>query len=321
MADTILLIDALSLIHRAYHAYPPLTDKKGVPTGAVYGVTRIFLSVVNDLRPDYVLVAFDTKEPTFRHKVFEGYKAKRAKADEAMLVQIPVIRDFFEAAGGLILIQDGFEADDLIGSFIAQKKAGNNGRFIILSGDYDMAQLIDNDKVILHYTMGGVKNALHVNEAAFVEKWGFKPKLLVDYKALAGDPADNIAGVKGVGKKTAQILVSHIGPIEKIYELIEKHPDEIEKLTSKRVVELLRQGKESAFFSKELALIKTDVEIKIDLDEKNKFPYFSPEFIDLLEKYNFSSLLKMLNKKAAEEKAGDKKTEPKEVNGEQLGLF
>lgn len=320
MTQTILLIDALSLIHRAYHAYPPLTNGKGQPIGAVYGVTRIFLSVVNHIKPNFVLVAFDTKAPTFRHQVFKDYKAKRPKPDQAMLDQIPIVKKILTAAGCLILIRDGFEADDLIGSFITHHKNRNQTQFIILSGDYDLAQLIDNDKVILHYTKGSVKNAKHINEAKFTQIWHFKPPLLVDYKALAGDPSDNIPGVKGIGKKTAQTLVSQLGSLENIYQTLNTNPDKIINLTSSRVAKLLQEGKETAFFSKQLATINTNVDIDIQLTPNTQFPYYSPDFIDQLKKYNFKSLLKMLNQQLPPKTSNQSPSSPTSSSSPQTQL-
>ena len=323
MTQTILLIDALSLIHRAYHAYPPLTNNKGRPIGAVYGVTRIFLSVVNHLKPTFVLVAFDTKAPTFRHQAFKDYKAKRPKPDQAMLDQIPIVKEILTAAGCLILIRDGFEADDLIGSFITYHKNRNHTQFIILSGDYDLAQLIDNNKVILHYTKGSVKNAQSIDETKFVQTWGFKPSLLVDYKALAGDASDNIPGVKGVGKKTAQLLVSQLGSLENIYQTLDTNPDKIIRITSSRVVKLLQTSKKAAFFSKQLATIDTNIDIDIKLNPHTQFPYYSPDFINQLKKYNFKSLLKMLNQQLSLKTSNPKPFNPTPTSSSktQLQLF
>ncbi len=291
-----LVIDALSLIHRAYHAYPPFKDQSGRPIGAIYGVGRIFLSVVNQLEPEFVLVAFDTKAPTFRHKQYADYKAKRPPTDEAMLVQIPLIEQLFEAAGAVILKQDGFEADDMIGSLV-KANLKNNGladQFIILSGDWDLAQLIDDDKIVLQYTRGSTKRTKIVNQQVFVTNWEFLPRLLPDYKALAGDASDNIPGVKGIGKKTAQILVSRFGDIKALYQLVDQQPDAISQITSKRVVNLLKKDKEQAFFSKQLATIKTDVPLAISDLNRHQFKRFNQDFIHFLENYNFKSLINMI---------------------------
>jgi len=295
MAGKFLVIDALSLIHRAYHAYPPLTNSQGRPIGALYGVSRLFLGVVNQIKPNYVITAFDTKEPTFRHLVYKAYKAKRPKTDQALLDQIPQVLEMFRSAGCHILIKEGFEADDLIGSFITQTRHNlRSADFIILSGDYDLAQLIDGDQVVLHYTKGSVKNAQVINEARFIKDWGFKPALLADYKALAGDTSDNITGVKGIGAKTAQKLISRFGSIDNLYSILKTQPDKVEVLTSKRVVKLLQDHQEEALLSKKLALIKTDLPLPIKPTNLPTFDHHLNSLLTFLQDHNFKSLVKLI---------------------------
>ncbi len=317
--QTFLFIDALSLIHRAFHAYPPLKDKDGHPRGAFYGVSRIVLSLLPDIKPDYLMVAFDTQAPTFRHKEYKEYKAKRPEVQKEMVEQIPLVKEFFETLGGCLLIKDGFEADDLIGSGIQiLLRKYPLGQFIILSGDYDLAQLIRNDQVVLNYTRGSVKNAQRINEELFVETWGFKPPFLVDYKALAGDPSDNIPGAKGIGKKTAVKLISHFQTIERLYDALKNNEEEVIKVTSARVIRLLKESQQEVFFSKELAKIKTDVRLD-ELDEIQPIERNNDRLIDFFNHYGFKSLIRLLeNKRQDPEK---KKVEKENKKLTQLSFF
>ncbi len=302
VGEVFLLIDALSLIHRAFHAYPPLKDSQGQPRGAFYGVSRIFLSLIPSLQPTYLIVSFDTQAPTFRHQEYKEYKAKRPKADPEMIAQIPLVKELFKIVGGCLLAKDGFEADDLIGSslhFLLKKYP--QARFIILSGDYDLAQLIKDDQVVLNYTRGSVKNARQINESIFLQEWGFEPRFLVDYKALAGDQSDNIPGAKGIGKKTALKLVSHFKTIEKIYHYLETDPEKITQLVSARVVQLLEASRDQVFFSKKLAEINKDIQLE-ELKTLKPLQFNETQLIKFFNRYNFPSLVKMLQKDNQKEK-------------------
>ncbi len=317
--QTFLFIDALSLIHRAFHAYPPLKDKEGHPRGAFYGVSRILLSLLPTLKPDYLIVAFDTQAPTFRHKEYKEYKAKRPEVKKEMVEQIPLVKEFFRTLGSCLLIKDGFEADDLIGSGIQTLlKKYPLSRFIILSGDYDLAQLIRDDQVVLNYARGSIKNAQQINEGLFVERWGFKPPFLVDYKALAGDPSDNIPGAKGIGKKTAVKLVSHFQAIERLYKSVEENEEEIIKLTSPRVVGLLKVARQEVFFSKKLAKIKTNVKLE-ELSKIQPIKRNNDHLIDFFNHYGFKSLIRLLENKHQDSEKKRVEKESKKLN--QLSFF
>ncbi len=304
--STFLFIDALSLIHRAYHAYPHFKTSSGQPTGAIYGASRILTSVLADIKPQYIIVAFDTPQPTFRHKEYKQYKAKRPKPDQEMIDQIGPIKDFFNLIGAMILIKDGFEADDLIGSGLEElSQKSNNPLFIILSGDYDLAQLIRGENIIFRYTRGSLKGTESIKEADFLAKWGFEPASLVDYKALAGDASDNIPGARGIGKKTGQKLISRFKTVESIYQLVDKKPDQISQTTSTRVLRFLQESRDMVFFSKRLATIKTDLKLN-ELARIKKASVNQKKLADFFKKYNFKSLKPILANKKENNNQNDK---------------
>jgi len=208
--ERLVLIDGHALLHRAYHAYPPLTTSKGDMVNAVYGFTSILLSVLKQLKPKYVAVTFDKKAPTFRHKEYKGYKASRPKIDDELKVQIPKIFSVVQAFNMPIFAKDGFEADDLIGTLAKQAKIDE---VMIVTGDRDALQLVDEK--IKVFIPGRSRQPVQVfDPEKFRKKYGFEPELLVDFKALAGDASDDIPGVKGIGGKGAQKLIQKFGTLE-----------------------------------------------------------------------------------------------------------
>jgi DNA polymerase-1 len=279
------LIDANSLIHRAYHALPPLTDKDNNPTGALYGLTSVLIKIFSQKDPDYVVACFDRPEPTFRKKRFEDYKAHRPKADSELVEQLIKAPDVFKAFGIPVVDKAGYEADDIVGT-LSHTIAHNHKdiRVIILTGDLDALQLVEDGKIVVETFKKGVSETIEYNERGVQEKLGVLPKQVVEYKSLVGDTSDNIPGVPGIGPKTAS-------------DILNTYPDVatfLEKGSEHKKFELINQHKKDVVLSKELATIITNAPITFDIKEA----VFSPDqkkVMAMFDIYNFSSLEKRLS--------------------------
>ncbi len=266
---TLVLLDAHAIIHRAYHALPEFMSSKGEPTGALYGVSTMLMKIVEELKPDYIVACYDLPGKTFRHEAYDEYKAGRAKADEALISQLKNSRKIFEAFNIPMYDSPGFEADDILGTIVEQHKKDKNVKIIIASGDMDTMQLVDDDKVQVYTLKKGINDTILYNQEKVLERFGFLPNFLPDYKGLRGDPSDNIIGIKGVGEKTATSLIVKFGTVEEIYKNIKKGDAEFEKIgISPRMFELLKNNEEEALFSKTLATIRKDAPIDFKLPEK-----------------------------------------------------
>lgn len=264
---TLVLLDAHAILHRAYHALPDFTSPTGEPTGALYGVTAMLLKIIEDLKPDYLVACYDLPEPTYRHQAFDGYKAGRAKTDDSLVAQIERSRDLMEAFGIPIYEHPGFEADDMLGTITHQLKGEKDLTIIIASGDMDTFQLIDKKRVQVYTQRKGSEVVLY-DEKAVIDRFGFGPKLTIDYKGIRGDTSDNIPGVVGVGETSALKLVGTFGSLEKIYAAIKKKGvEEVAKEcgVQKRFVQLVADNEEEAEFSKMLATIRLDAPIEFSL--------------------------------------------------------
>ncbi|MDO8442666.1 MAG: 5'-3' exonuclease H3TH domain-containing protein [bacterium] len=283
----LLLIDANSLIHRSFHALPPLTSLKGEPINAVYGLSSILLKILRDHNPDYIVAAFDRPEPTFRDAIFTQYKAHRPPTDNLLIPQLHEAHNTFGKFGVKVVEQAGLEADDLVGILAEKFKNSPDMKVVIFSGDKDNLQLVDGDKVVVELLKTGVSKTVVYNESLFLQQYGFSPRQLVDYKALVGDTSDNIPGVRGIGPKGATDLIKEFGTIEKIYEDIE--------LVSKKVLkEKLVASKEMALMSRRLAEIKRDAPLEISLEEI-KFNGLNKEIIkEYFTELGFKSLVERL---------------------------
>ncbi len=213
----LLLIDANSLIHRSFHALPPFTGPKGEPTGAIYGVASILLKLWCEERPDCAAALFDRPEPTFRDKMYAEYKAQRPPAPDALISQIIEAHKLFGAFGISTFEEPGFEADDLIATFAEHFKKENDVQIVILTGDRDTLQLVEEEKIVVRTFNKGISDTTVYDERAVREKYGLAPAQLIDYKALVGDPSDNVKGVPGVGPKTATELIQKFGSVKNIY--------------------------------------------------------------------------------------------------------
>ena len=257
----LLLVDGSALLHRAYHAYPPLTSKTGEIVGAVYGVTSIFLSALESETPTHVMVAWDLPKPTFRHVKYVGYKAQRPKADTEMIVQIPQVKEVIKAMGIKQVEQEGYEADDIIGT-LAKQGSAEPCDVLILTGDQDTMQLVSEHVRVLTPAKGVNPPMLYGPDEVF-NKYGVHPEQMVDYKALVGDVSDNIPGVVGIGPKGAENLIKMFGTLERIYRDIKEVQVHFGELTAKK----LADGKESAWMSQDLSRIVTDMRLTIKLEE------------------------------------------------------
>ncbi|MFA5935168.1 MAG: DNA polymerase [Candidatus Paceibacterota bacterium] len=266
----LVLLDVHAIIHRAYHALPEFATSKGEPTGALYGLSTMLLKIITDLKPDYILACYDLPKPTYRHIAYKDYKAGRAKADDELVSQLIKSREIFNALNIPIYDKEGFEADDMIGTLVEINKKNKNLDIVIASGDMDTLQLVEDDKIRVYTLKKGIKDTIIYNEKAVIERYGFLPKLLPDYKGLRGDPSDNIIGIKGIGEKTASDLIQKFGSIENIYKELKKDKDKFIKAGIKeRIVGLLVEGEEEAKFSKMLGTIRLDAPIDFALPEKS----------------------------------------------------
>lgn len=266
-----VLLDVHAIIHRAYHALPDFATSKGEPTGALYGLSTMLLKIITDIKPDYILACYDLPKPTYRHEAYKDYKAGRAKTDDALVEQLKKSRDIFEALNIPIFAKEGFEADDMIGTLSKIIAEDKNNEVVIASGDMDTLQLVIGDKVRVYTLKKGIKDTIIYNEKAVLERFGFAPTLLPDYKGLRGDPSDNIIGIKGIGEKTASILIQNFGAIESIYKKLKaKGGEEAFKKVgiTERIIGLLKEGEEEAQFSKMLGTIRKDAPIELKTPEK-----------------------------------------------------
>lgn len=286
----LVLIDGNALVHRAYHALPKLTTKKGELVNAVYGFISILFKVLNDLKPDYVAATFDLAGPTFRHDEFDGYKATRVKAPQELYDQLKRVKQVLGALNIPIYEKEGFEADDVIGALAHQAKGKKEDvETIIATGDLDTLQLIDG-KTKVYTLKKGINDTIIYDKKAVEERFkGLLPGQMADYKGLKGDPSDNIPGVPGIGEKTAVDLLKEHGTIESLYENLHLVP---QKLGNK-----LAEFKDQAIFSKYLATIRIDVPIKLEMEKCLLHDYDENEVKKLFEELEFFSLLKRLPKK------------------------
>ncbi|MDZ7798781.1 MAG: DNA polymerase I [Patescibacteria group bacterium] len=285
--EKLVIIDGNALIHRAFHALPPtLTTKKGELVNAVYGFTSVLLKVLNDLKPDYVAATFDLAGPTFRDKMYKEYKATRVKADQSLYDQIPRVKEVVKAFNIPIFEKKGFEADDLIGTIVSQiTNHKSQIESIVVTGDLDTLQLVNKSTKVFTLKKG-VSDEVIYDEKAVKQRFGFGPKKVVDYKALRGDPSDNIPGVKGVGQKTATKLIKEYGCLEKIYKNIDKIKERWQKL--------LKENKKEAELSKKLATINCNVPLKFNLKKAKIHDYDRREVVELFQKLEFKSMLNRL---------------------------
>ncbi|MFA6511726.1 MAG: DNA polymerase I [Patescibacteria group bacterium] len=283
------IIDGHALMYQAFHAIPPLTTKKGEQVNAVYGFAAILFRVIRELKPQYLMVAFDVEGETFRDAISADYKSTREKMPDDMFEQIPRVRELVEALNIPILEQKGFEADDIIGTIAKRHLADET---VIVTSDMDAFQLIDPKITIFKARRHPTESSV-MDGKAFIEKYGFKPEQVIDYKALKGDSSDNIPGVKGIGDKTATELLAAFGTVEKMYDALEKKSKKFASFPE-RVQRLLLDSKKDAFESYKLATIITDMKIDFTLQDAELAEYDRAKVVSLLQELEFRSLVGQL---------------------------
>ncbi|MEG9482097.1 DNA polymerase I [Mannheimia sp. HC-2023] len=289
--NPLVLVDGSSYLYRAFHAFPPLTNRNGEPTGAMYGVLNMLKSLISQVNPSHIAVVFDAKGKTFRDELFEQYKSHRPPMPDELRAQIQPLHAIIKALGIPLISIEGVEADDVIGTLAVQ--AAKDGKDVLIStGDKDMAQLV-NDHIMLINTM----NSTLLDREGVIEKYGIPPELIIDFLALMGDSADNIPGVKGVGEKTALALLQGIGSLKQIYENL----DQIATLSfrgAKNFAPKLEAEKANADLSYLLATIKTDVELEVTHDQLLTQAQNRAELATLFEHYEFKRWLNEVNNNA-----------------------
>jgi len=288
----LVVIDGNAILHRAYHALPPLTTRRGEPINAVYGLISMLLKVIADLKPEEIAVCFDEKEPTFRHKEFKQYQAQRPQTANELSGQFEKARRVINAFGIPVYSKPGFEADDVIGTLASQSKED----VVIVTGDRDILQLV-NSKVKVYMPVSGMSEGKLMGKDEVVEKMGVVPELIPDYKALVGDPSDNYPGVPGVGPKTAINLLNEFGSVSEVYKNLKK--------ISPKLSEKLEQGKDSAEMSHRLATIVKDVPVKLDEEAASRWDVDNKKVLDVFADFGFKTLterVKKVGKQMDEEK-------------------
>lgn len=352
----LILIDGNAILHRAYHALPPLTNREGVVVNAVYGFFSMFLKILQDLNPQYIAVCFDKEKPTFRQQLYAGYQATRPKTADELVPQIAKVHEVLKKAKVSFFEVDGYEADDLIGTLARQAMGKVDGRrwkvedstlkiedrksihhlpstikkppstfyhpssnieVIIVSGDRDMLQLVNSHVKVLA-PVKGITEMILFDKQNVEEKYGVLPFQVVDYKALVGDASDNYPGVRGIGPKTASSLLKEYGSFENMYKHINSLPP--------KIAEKLAIDAEQASLAKKLATIVTDAPITLKLDECSCAKLDKKRLKEEFEELGFKSLIKRLEprvSKESKEPGGTKetKTTKEDKDSEQLGLL
>ena len=289
----LIIIDSNALLHRSFHALPPLATKSGQETGAVYGYLLTLFKAIKDLKADndlYIVACFDTKAKTFRHEKFESYKAQRPITPSGIISQIPIAKEVLQSFRIPVFAKEGFEADDLIATICAlAPNIEKNIEIYILSGDLDNLQLVnENIKV---YTLGkGIKDTVIYDINKVIERFGVDPLQMNDFKALTGDASDNIPGVPGIGKKTASEIIQKYKSIKNLYEELSTDT----AVLKPKVKEALKKNKESAFMSRELVETKKDVDINFNLSECRFGNFNQKDVEEEFKKLEFDSLINRL---------------------------
>lgn len=341
--NRLVLIDGNAILHRAYHALPPLTAPDGSVVNAVYGFTSILIKLFKELKPTHMAVAFDRPEPTFRKSLFKEYQAKRPEMDDALVTQIPKVQDVVRAFGMPIYDAVGFEADDVIGTIVKQvisdkqKEISKTNKHsdvspitsrlspsiedvVIVTGDRDILQLVDDKKgVKVFMPTKGLSEGKLLGEKDVEEKMGVMPDRIPDLKALMGDASDNYPGVAGIGPKTAVGLLHTFGSIEELYKAMKSQPSAVSLQPSAGIREKLLQGEESAKFSKDLATIRTNAPVDF---EENHAQIETLDTLDArtkLAEFHFPSLIKRLTNTKEDRKEKVEKSTKKIEKGMEQG--
>ena len=308
---TLLLVDGHALIHRAYFAIPPFKTKDGFPTNAIYGFFMILQKSINDFKPHYLVILYDTPKPTFRNKLYKNYQIHRPKSQDNMIIQIPKLKEILNKGKIFQLEKEGFEADDLIGT-ITTNENKNDLKKIILTGDKDIFQLVNENTFVMTPQIGFSKGLLFDKEEV-IKKLKVQPIQIPDYKALAGDPSDNYPGAKGIGPKTAEKLINEFISIENLYQ-------NLDKVNDLRIKKLLNDHKDDILLSKKLAVIVKNIDINFKLSD-TEFLGFNQNVKKELLSLGMNTLVKRLFTNNLDKK--DNSENKKKNNGEsqQASLF
>ena len=274
---TLLIVDGMAFVYRAFYAIPPMSNRDGLSTNAVYGFVRILERMIAEAVPDYIAIAFDTKEPTFRHLKFEDYKAQRKPMPVELVEQLPWIKEYIKALNIPILEYPGYEADDVIAT-LAQFHKTDNLHILIASGDKDLCQLVNENVAIMNSSF---KETEILDQVAVKRKFGIVPEQIVDYLTLVGDTADNIPGVKGIGAKTAVDLLKRFDSLENIYLKLD-YLKPRQKLN-------LELAKDKISYFRELICVDSNVPLNESLDSLIAVDCNQELLVDLREYLNFSS--------------------------------
>lgn len=292
---SLLLIDASALIHRFYHALPEFENQKGERTESLYGLSNLLLKFFSEKKTDFWLAGLDRPEPTWRKKEFDTYKIQRPKTENRLIEQIKRMPEVFNAFGIKALSSPGFEADDIIGTVVEklrrnpfrQAQGELEIKITILSGDHDMFQLVENDKIIVELPQSGINEIKTYNQEGILEKYGILPNQIPDFKGLKGDASDNIPGIDGIGEKAATDLLKEFKNIEGIYENL--------PIIKKKIAEKLENKYEDCLLYRRLATIRRDAPIEIpNIDDMQASKLNKKNLLTLFENLGFPSLIKKL---------------------------
>ncbi|MFR6009501.1 MAG: DNA polymerase I [Christensenellales bacterium] len=290
MSSELMLIDGHSILNRAFYAIPPLTAPDGTPTGAIYGFLNILFKFIDEEKPNKLIVAFDRSEPTFRHEKYKEYKGTRKSMDHDLRVQVPLVKDVLKSMNITIAEKPGYEADDIIGT-LSKRMSANGEKVVIVSGDKDLLQLLDDNITMKNpKTRAGKTTVDTYTPAELYEEYGVTPEEFVDLKALMGDTSDNIPGAKGIGPKTAMPLIAE-------YHTVENLLDHIDDIKSKSIAKKLTESKDNIILSKFLAKIDVDAPIETDIDGAKLENLCNDNSMDFLIKLNLKTFVERLKKK------------------------
>ena len=306
--DKFVLVDGNSIMNRAFYGImgsKMLTTKDGKYTNAVYGFLAIMFKLLEDVKPKYMAVAFDLKAPTARHKMYEGYKANRKGMPDELAEQMPIIKEILRAMNIDIVEKEGYEADDVLGT-LSRYGEKHKLEVVILSGDRDTFQLATNKVTIrIPHTKGGKTETDEYNKEKIIEKYGIKPKQLIDVKGLQGDTSDNIPGVPGVGEKTALKLIQEYGSIENLYKKIEEGKDDLKGKQREKIVE----NKDLAYLSKTLGTINLEVPIEDNLEDFKVEEWDKQKVYEIFKELNFNRYIDRFSLRSGEETKAEEKQE------------
>src|SRR5258706_886227 len=284
--ERLMLLDGFGLVYRGYFALPPLTTSKGDLVNGAFGFASIVLRGLQDLQPDYLAVSFDLPGPTFRHEAYAEYKANRVRMPDDLRDQFPKVREIVKALRIPVYEMPGYEADDVIGTITKQLDPRDDLEPTIVTVDLDMLQL-GTPRVRLMTTRSGVENTIMYDVAKIDERFGLRPDQMVDYKALKGDPSDNIPGVPGVGEKTAAKLIRDFGDLDSLLA-------RLDEVTPAKLGEKLREHVDQISMGRELSRIVRNLPIQIDLEAARLGDYDRDTVVRLFREYEFRTLIERL---------------------------